>query len=75
MATENILALIKCPFFVKLQRRQRRLNGIVCEGIIPNTLLLTKWENGDALTEHLDVCCCNQYMNCDLCKSLWKKYE
>lgn len=75
MATENIDAYAKCPYYHKTRRRNTQRLEIVCEGIIDGTKLTSQWENEKYLYEHLKKCCCNQYNKCQIAEIINRKYE
>lgn len=75
MATENIDAHAKCPYYHKTRRRNTQRLEIVCEGIIDSTMLTTQWADEKYLYEHLYKYCCNQYSKCQIAEIINRKYE
>lgn len=75
MATENINAYVKCPFYIKTRRRNTQRMEIVCEGIIDGTKLTSQWTDERYLYQHLSKYCCAQYVKCQLAEILNGKYN
>ena len=66
----NVLSV--CPFFVR-----ERGTRIVCEGIVPDTLIETDFKNSRSKKLH-QKCCCYSFeyrARCSLCRAIYQKYD
>ena len=65
-------ALSVCPFFVR-----DRGNKIVCEGVLPGTLVETDFRSSDFKKEHQLFCCYSfdYAKRCSLCQAVLLKYK
>lgn len=71
MANISYEALIRCPFFLKLDER-----SVACEGHAPGTCMITRFSNAAAKKSHLRENCYRETGgDCFLAAALYRKYE
>ena len=64
-------ALIKCPFYLKLDE-----TAVMCEGHKTGTCMITKFKSADAKKRHLKQNCYHENGGrCFLAAALFEKYE
>lgn len=63
---------IRCPYYRREDRKDRKIK---CEGVVDSTEMEQRFRSNQALMDHREKYCMENYRACPLAMALDRKYE